>query len=45
MIRITFEEGVSFAQPDGLPRREAELFCYLHSVKNIIHLDQIIIRR
>ncbi|MEI7831688.1 MAG: hypothetical protein WCJ56_00595 [bacterium] len=26
MIRITFTEGMTFAQPDGLPRREAELF-------------------
>jgi len=26
MIRITFAEGMTFAQPDGLPRREAELF-------------------
>ena len=26
MIRITFEEAAAFAQPDGLPTREAALF-------------------
>ena len=26
MIRVTFEEAAAFAQPDGLPRREADLF-------------------